>query len=302
MDSTSKTSMNHEERTAAEPREHGMHSVILDTISQVTRNVRLLNLRRPSGGAQIEFLPGQWLDVHVPHIPQAGGFTITSTPQDLKRKSHLELAVKCSPTNPPAAWLWQEPSKILRSTLFIRVGGSFVWPPPQIDAASIERLVFVAGGVGINPLISILSHLHQNKNECPPRLDLLYSARIGDSGKLSSILFHERLRSILERGFGTSRNYKLFVTDTVKPNEVSDKNQSGAKSALKADTDDVGEGKVERRRFEEKDLIDAIGPVEKRGGVVAYVCGPPPMTDWAVSVLKGAEGMESNRVLCEKWW
>ena len=150
--------------------------------------------------------------------------------------------------------------------------------------------------------MSILSHLHQNKNECPPRLDLLYSARRGNSGKLSSILFHERLRSIFERGFGTSRNYKLFVTDMAKPNEVSNEDQPGAISALKAGTDSIGEGKVERRRIEEKDLIDAIGPVEKRRRVVAYICGPPPMTDWAVSVLKGAEGMQSDRVLCEKWW
>lgn len=31
----------------------------------------------------------------------------------------------------------------------IRVGGSFIWPPPGINVTSIERLVFVAGGVGI---------------------------------------------------------------------------------------------------------------------------------------------------------
>lgn len=30
----------------------------------------------------LTFLPGQWLDVHIPSIAQAGGFTITSTPAD----------------------------------------------------------------------------------------------------------------------------------------------------------------------------------------------------------------------------
>ena len=48
--------------------------------------------------------------------------------------------------------------------------------------------------------------------------------------------------------------------------------------------------------------MDAIGLVDGRKGVVAYVCGPPPLTDWAVDVLRGAEGMEKERVLCEKWW
>jgi len=56
------------------------------------------------------------------------------------------------------------------------------------------------------------------------------------------------------------------------------------------------------RRFSEEDLLNAIGPVEKRGGTVAYICGPPTMTDWAVAKLKGAEGMLEQRVLCEKWW
>ncbi|KAK3178649.1 hypothetical protein OEA41_000786 [Lepraria neglecta] len=286
MGSTSTTYWNHEERTAAEPRAYGMHSVILDGIDQVNSN----------------FLPGQWLDVHVPGIPQAGGFTITSTPCDLKRKNYLELAVQNSPTNPPAAWLWQTASKILDSELLIRVGGSFVWPPPGIDIVSVETLVFVAGGVGINPLISTLSHLHQNKQDCPPRLEFLYSARKGPSGNISSILFLDRLRSIFGPGFATLRNYKLFVTNAVTPKEASGEERLEAIRSFKGDMDYVGEGNIERRRFEQQDLIDAIGPVENRGGVVAYVCGPPPMTDWAVSVLKGAEGMQEERVLCEKWW
>lgn len=31
----------------------------------------------------------------------------------------------------------------------IRVGGSFTWPPPHLDAQKIDRLVLIAGGVGI---------------------------------------------------------------------------------------------------------------------------------------------------------
>jgi hypothetical protein len=82
-------------------------------------------------------------------IPQAGGFTITSTPEDLKREGYLELAIQRSPNNPPAAWLWQKQDKIEGSELLIRAGGNFVWPPPGIDINTIQNLVFVAGGVGI---------------------------------------------------------------------------------------------------------------------------------------------------------
>jgi hypothetical protein len=31
----------------------------------------------------------------------------------------------------------------------VRVGGSFVWPPPGVDVNKIKRAIFIAGGVGI---------------------------------------------------------------------------------------------------------------------------------------------------------
>ena len=68
------------------------------------------------------------------------------------------------------------------------------------------------------------------------------------------------------------------------------------------DTDHINEENTKFGRSGEKDLINAIGPVVGRKGVVAYVCGPPPLTDWAVEVLRLAEGMDKERVLCEKWW
>ena len=65
----------------------------------------------------------------------------------------------------------------------------------------------------------------------------------------------------------------------------------------------VGEHQtIEYRRFDAEDLRAALGPIEEREKVVAYVCGPPPMTDWAVNVLRESIGMDEKRVLCEKWW
>ena len=55
-------------------------------------------------------------------------------------------------------------------------------------------------------------------------------------------------------------------------------------------------------RIGREDLYSAIGPVQDRGGLVAYVCGVPSMTDEFVGLLREAEGMQEERVLCEKWW
>jgi len=100
--------------------------------------------------------------VFIPGLPNAGGFTITSTPREALRVDDkpnfrsgiaplpfLELAIQNSPKNPPAAWLWREWNKIRGVELLVKVGGSFVWPPPLLDASQIKRVVFVAGGVGI---------------------------------------------------------------------------------------------------------------------------------------------------------
>ena len=105
--------------------------------------------------SQGKFLPGQWLDVFVPDVEKAGGFTITSSPRDAlpqtdpEHTPFFELAVQKSPDNPPAAWLWQAEEKIHGKEVNVRVGGSFVFPPPGADMKKVKRAVFIAGGVGI---------------------------------------------------------------------------------------------------------------------------------------------------------
>jgi hypothetical protein len=62
---------------------------------------------------------------------------------------YFELAIQNSPNNPPAAWLWRPAEEIQGQEIKVRVGGSFVWPPPGLDVDKIKRVMFIAGGVGI---------------------------------------------------------------------------------------------------------------------------------------------------------
>ena len=54
MMSTTTASVPHEKRTAAEPREHGMHKVILDRIEEINTSIRLLTLRMNHGDKQLQ--------------------------------------------------------------------------------------------------------------------------------------------------------------------------------------------------------------------------------------------------------
>ena len=100
-------------------------------------------------------------------------------------------------------------------------------------------------------------------------------------------------------------HYTIFCTDLFIRPSIFQAPKKRSRVILEQSKDKlyVGEHQnIEYRRFDAKDLQAALGPKEERENVVAYVCGPPMMSDWAVDVLKGSIGMDERKVLCEKWW
>ena len=105
------------------------------------------------------------------------------------------------------------------------------------------------------------------------------------------ILFYERIKKLLSKDMSHERTLDLFLTSSTMPSTILPENQSG-KDVIRQ----------HHQRISHQDLIQALGPEEERGGTVAYVCGPPGMTDGFVNVLRDAGGMNEKQVLCEKWW
>lgn len=253
----------------------------------------------------MQFCPGQWIDLHIPGLPQAGGFTITSTPDQAKgtrKNGYLELAVQKSPRNPAAAWLWQQSNVVLGSELMVRVGGNFVWPPPNVKVQDIKKVVFVSGGVGINPLMSMLSYLRNQPPHFPISVQFLYASKVPRDG-YTYLLFFSRLLSAFNSPPSPDWNLHFYLTrpPTLSPPSAHDPSNSAFCAG--EDYKILGANQVvHQRRVTHKDLIQALGPVWERHGVVAYVCGPSGMTDEFIKVIGSQEGMEERRVLCEKWW
>ncbi|KAF4626255.1 hypothetical protein G7Y89_g11901 [Cudoniella acicularis] len=267
----------HEERTKGEK----VHRVALYDIQGFNNEVKVLRLRPLGEG--LMFLPGQWLDVHIPTLPKAGGFTITSSPSILTSKDpYIELAIQRSPSNPAAAWLWQSPTSILNLELQVRVGGSFTWSPRQ---NTLKRAVFVAGGVGINPLISMLSQIiADGKEKWDGEVRFLYSVRDPGIDGLGKVLFLERLRKCIQ-ALGEKGSLKLFLTSP-----------KGKKTLVQEEID------VQRGRMTKDNLVQALGSVEERKNTVMYICGVPGMVDEFVDVAGSLEGMRCENVMFEKWW
>ncbi|QIW98227.1 hypothetical protein AMS68_003745 [Peltaster fructicola] len=291
-------SIPHEQRTAFEPRERLFERVTIANIREINDTVRLLRLNTEEPNRTINFLPGQWLDVFIPGLPQAGGFTITSTPFSSRPSSHshlyLELAIQKS-RNPPARWLWQPEADILGTILNVRVGGSFHWPPPM-DISNIDRLVLVAGGVGINPLVSIMTFLIQVPVQQRPReIHFLYASKTSSELDAQKILFLPRLLDLVgiaDDPLNVTLSLYLTGSGTDEGGLIEDGRLPNRTFA---------------RRLQEFDLSRALdgfrdGGMTDRKDTVAYVCGPPKMTDEIVATLNRQEGMSPDRVLCEKWW
>ncbi|GFU37024.1 oxidoreductase NAD-binding domain-containing protein 1, partial [Nephila pilipes] len=155
-------------------------AVVLD-VCNASSTIKILRLNVKGGG--FSFKAGQWVDFYVPGISEVTGYSMTSAPNEAKEKGILELAVKYG-NFPPTHWVHNncKPGDEIQ----IRVGGDFYYDPLTNKLEAEANLLLVGGGVGINPLVSILCEYRdlllatQYRSESsihPGRVNLLYSAR-----------------------------------------------------------------------------------------------------------------------------
>ena len=155
----------------------------ISSIQQVSPTVKVFGF--DLGGVDLDFLPGQWVDLYVDTglSVEVGGYSITSTPL---QQGTIELAIKKLPHALAATYL-HDRAKV-GDAVEVRGGsGGFHyeqdWHGP---------LVLIAGGIGITPLISILRYVDQSQLENP--VELIYSA-----GTPSELLFREEIQAIANR-------------------------------------------------------------------------------------------------------
>ncbi|KAF8471808.1 hypothetical protein BDZ91DRAFT_716576 [Kalaharituber pfeilii] len=172
-----------------------LHSQLLSHLSKdvtdtSTSAASEQSVQNPKPIPLLSFYPGQFLDLHLPNLPKPGGFTIVSVPSKLPE---LQLAVQKAEWNPAAKWLWDllyDDDGMVEETnaeVKVRVGGEFRWPPPPqdgiggvVEVKRIKHVVLVAGGLGVNPLISIFSHLHETHRIGTNKMKLtfIYACRL----------------------------------------------------------------------------------------------------------------------------
>lgn len=251
------TSTSHLERTAGQFRAPDAVCAVVASTCTLSPTVREVVLRPSS---PLSFEAGQWVDLFLPGVERVGGFSMCSSPHLLEERGLLRLAVKVSAAA-PAAWVHGAGCRE-GVEVGVRVGGGFLLPSAGLPHP--HSLLLVAGGVGINPLLSMwhqARHLATLASPGAPRsVTLLYSAR---------------------------REEELVYLGEV---------QEGAGEGWQVQTFVTGEG---GRRVGREEVGRAVGGME--GRVVAYLCGPPGMAEEVAGWLEEL-GVAEGDVRYEAWW
>jgi propane monooxygenase reductase subunit len=225
----------------------------VEAVEELTHDIRRLVLRvcEPEG---LEFNAGQYVDIQIPGAEgEHRSFSMANAPGDPER---LEFMIKLYDGG--------RFSGLLANGSGIAVGDELTCKGPfgmfTLRDSSPRRLVFIAGGAGMAPVLSLLRSMAEKGTERPATF--YYGARTRDD--LFVLEEIERLGSLLS-GF-------TFVP------ALSDAEDGGdweGEAGLITDVVD---------RLEDDDLAD----------VDAYLCGPPPMVDAAIALLERRGVPESH--------
>ncbi|WP_083250898.1 ferredoxin--NADP reductase [Acidihalobacter aeolianus] len=211
------------------------------------------------GGQPLSFLPGQWLDLYalVDGKAEVGGYSIVSAPG--ARPGRLQLAIRDSSTHAVTRYLHHVAQ--VGDTVGITGGqGRF-----RYERGMGDRLVLLAGGIGVTPLLSILRHVYASAPEVA--VTLIYSVSTPED-----ILFREELDAMS----AARANIHCFYTVTQPLN----RDWSGF------------EGRINRM------LLDEVGV---DCNALYYFCGPPGFVDDMARDLQ-LGGLAPEQLIYEKWW
>ncbi len=201
-------------------------------------------------GKPFHFIPGQYSNLHVPGTNIVRSYSFVNQPGEARATFLLRLIEGGALSE----WMrgQQEPGA---SLLVAGPFGRFFLRDAE------QPLVFVAGGTGIGPTISMIEHM-KARGVMPPSLKLVFGVNT-----LASLFYRERLAELI----ADFPNSELVVA-VVKPEGTWDGVVGTAVDGLKA---------------------IALAP-----GSHIYLCGPPIMTEHAQNHLR-SQGIAERAVFAE---
>lgn len=253
-----------------------------------------------------QFLPGQWVDFYIPPINKVGGYSITSLPSHLPR---LELAVKRS-RHPPAEWV----TSIAQAgdSVKVRVGGEFVYSTApdgkekvvdggdcKVPAKDIKALLFVAGGVGINPLYGMLRQLYSDLRGGEQAMQGTKATLLYSASKADELLFEPEL-SDMAKEFPSNFRMVYHVTKDEEKVSKEDSRPPLLYRRGRITSSEIGEA-LKWATSEDDDEAGAPSNEEGKRISSVYICGPTGFAEEMSEDCQG-HGVPRSAIHFEQWW
>jgi NAD(P)H-flavin reductase len=195
----------------------GKRDTLIPVIGEVTDirvdtpDVKTFRVVSPEGGVSFKHMPGQCAMLSIPGVGEAM-FSITSSPTETR---FLEFSIKkCGCLSD---WLHRmEPGQQI--TIRGPYGNGF---PVETELKG-KDLLFIAGGIGLAPLRSVINYVLDNRNNYG-RVDILYGARsmddLVDIEEINNVWSHARFTKTyltIDRPQEGWTGHVGFVPDYVK--------------------------------------------------------------------------------------
>lgn len=141
---------------------------IVTDIRQDTPDVKTFRVNAPGGGKCFEHMPGQCAMLSIPGVGEAM-FSITSSPTN---KEFMEFSIKrCGQLT---EWLHQ-----MEVGQAVTIRGPYGRSFPVEDELKGKDLLFIAGGIGLAPLRSVIDYCLANRANYG-KIDIVYGSRSAD--------------------------------------------------------------------------------------------------------------------------
>jgi len=155
---------------------------IITNIRQETADIKTFHINAPKGGKLFEHLPGQCAMLCVPGVGE-GMFSITSSPTN---KDFQEFSVK-------ACGVLTDYLHSMEVGAEIGVRGPYGNKFPVETELLGKDLLFIAGGIGLAPVRSVINYTLDNR-ENYGKIDILYGARSADD-----MIQYEEIKNIWKK-------------------------------------------------------------------------------------------------------
>ncbi len=235
-----------------------MHKYIVKSAQQITDTTLLLDLEQKSGQGVFVYRPGQYAAISFYHKGRptpARCFSIVSSPTD-QGKLRFSMRTKGRFTK-AAAGLKPGDSVKIRGPY-----GGFV-----LDIAGSSDVVFLAGGIGVTPFMSMVSYATSVQSQT--KITMFYSCQTQDDVPFLDELKHLELQNPNLR--------VVFVVGSGETNKLA------------------GLSVVSGRLT--PDVLDGVLDNEYNGRTF-YTCGPPPYMNAMVKTLR-SKGVQRSRIITE---